>query len=184
MSIQHRRCDFPGCRRHAASGSLVCLPHRKTRTGRQWGASLRQVTRDASQSLENGEDSAVAEQFRRRLARGDYKDLFDAPLVRILAQAAEQDHLDDELGAVRFALARLLAEEADPRHLALGVARLVRTSVLTSRERRERHPKQPHPLTEAMTKILAELDAEEAAKEGLPPEPSFVPRTYRDDEAS
>jgi hypothetical protein len=35
-----------------------------------------------------------------------------------------------------------------------------------------------------MTKILAELDAEEQAKEGLVPEPSFTPFIYHEDEAS
>ncbi|MGI8644471.1 MAG: hypothetical protein ACR2LS_10190 [Thermomicrobiales bacterium] len=182
--LQPRPCNMPGCRRYAAQGSLVCLPHRKTRTGRQWNATIRRAARDASHGFDQGDDAEAAERFRHRLARGDYHDLFDAPLARILAQAAEHDHLDDELGAVRFALARLLAEETDPRHLALGVTRLVRTSVVTSRERREGRDKQPHPLTEAMTKVLAELDAEEQAVPSSPPDPTFASLAYREDEAS
>jgi hypothetical protein len=187
MNGQHpqpRHCVIANCSHYAATGSVVCWHHRKTRTGRKWDNIVRQAVQDAGSAIEDGDDSAAAESFRRRLTNGEYRELFDAPLSRILNQAAEQRTLDDEIGAIRFALARILAEETDPRHLALAVARLSRASVATSRERRESTPPPANPLTEAMTKILAELDAEDQAKEGLDPEPSFAPLPYREDEVS
>lgn len=164
MNGQHsqpRHCAIGNCPRYAAHGSVVCWPHRKTRTGRKWDSIVRQAIHDAGHVAEAGDDAAVAETFRRRLANGEYRDLFDSPLARILNQAAEQRNLDDEIGAIRFALARILAEETDPRHLALAVARLSRASVATSRERRESTPPQVHPLTDAMAKVLKEIEEEE-----------------------
>jgi hypothetical protein len=155
----------PNCPRYAASGSVVCWSHRKTRTGRRWDSTVRQAVHDAGQAIDQGDESEAAEKFRRRLARGEYRDLFDAPLSRILGQAAERHDLDDELGAVRYALARLLAEEPDPSRLALGVARLTHAAVATSRERREFQQTQADGLTEAMPPILAELDQQDDASQ-------------------
>ena len=153
----HRQCVIPACTRHAHPGSLVCRPHRRTRAAREWHPTIRQAAADADHALTAGEASAAAHHFRRRVAHGEYGELFDPALGRILAQAAAQAGLNDELGAVRFTLARLLAEERDPSQMALGVARLVRAAVAVSRERRELHQQQPHPLTAAMSTVLAEL---------------------------
>lgn len=50
---------------------------------------------------------------------------------------------------------------------------------------REARQEQPHPLTEAMTRVLAELDAEEDAGKDLPPDaPGLISLAYRDTEAS
>lgn len=157
-----RQCVVPACGRRAASGSTVCWPHRKSPTGRDWDTAIRQAASDGSDAVAGGPDSAAAEQFRRRIALGQYRELFDVSVIQILAQAAASHDLDDEIGALRFTLARLIAEEQDPMHLALGVARVVRASVATSRERRELAQAKPDGLTEAMTRVLAELEAEEA----------------------
>ncbi|HEV2107018.1 MAG TPA: hypothetical protein VGR16_02005, partial [Thermomicrobiales bacterium] len=106
------------------------------------------------------------------------QDLFDTALARIIAQAAAQQGLDDEIGAVRYALARLLAEERDASRLALGVARLTRAAVAASCERRESRQEQPDPLTEAMSRILADLDAEKDTAEQGPESTSLVPLRY------
>lgn len=157
-----RQCVVPACRRRAASGSTVCWPHRKSPTGRDWDTAIRQAASDGSEAVADGPGSAAAEQFRRRIALGQYRELFDVSIVQILAQAAESHDLDDETGALRFSLARLIAEEQDPTRLALGVARVVRASVATSRERRELAQAKPNGLTEAMTRILAELETDQA----------------------
>lgn len=146
------------CTRRTLAGSTVCGPHRKTSAARAWDATVRQAAQDADAAIAHGAESDAAHRFRRRVARGEYRDLFDDALARILAQAAARQDVDDEIGAVRYALARLLAEEQDPSRLALGVTRLTRAAVATSRERRESKQDQPDGLTEAMTRILADLD--------------------------
>ncbi|HEV2128772.1 MAG TPA: hypothetical protein VGR22_09150 [Thermomicrobiales bacterium] len=125
----------------------------------------------------------MAERFRRRIAHGQYRELFDVSLARILAQAAERRDLDDEVGAVRFALARLIAEEPNPTRLALAVARLTHAAVATSRERRECSQGQPDGLTEAMVRILAELDEKEK-EAGAKATQAFQPLTYNGRESS
>ncbi|HEV2109045.1 MAG TPA: hypothetical protein VGR16_12345, partial [Thermomicrobiales bacterium] len=118
MSAQ-RQCAIPACTRHARAASLGCRPHRRSRAAREWNAIVRQAAGDAEQALAGEADSEAAHEFRRRVAHGEYQDLFDTALARIIAQAAAQQGLDDEIGAVRYALARLLAEERDASRLAL-----------------------------------------------------------------
>lgn len=172
-----RHCIVPACRRFAATGSTVCWPHRKSPTGRDWDTAIRQAARDSSEAASEGNESSAAERFRRRIAQGQYRQLFDVSLARILAQAAEHRDLDDEVGAVRFALARLIAEEPNPARLALGVARLTHAAVATSRERRECAQGQPDGLTEAMVRILAELGEKEKEAEAEATH-EFQPLTY------
>lgn len=176
--VPERTCLIPGCTRRTRSGSLTCRPHRRTSAARDWNATVRRATEDVDHAVEDGVDSEAAHEFRRRVAHGEYETLFDTALARIISQAAAQKGLDDEIGAVRYALARLLSEEQDPRQLALGVARLTRASVAASRERRESRQEEPNPLTEAMTRILAELDAEEQVATPEEEPSNLVPLHY------
>jgi hypothetical protein len=109
--------------------------------------------------MEREERRRVAEVFRRRVARGEYGGLFDEPVRRILAQAAEEKALDQELGALRFMMARLLMEDGDPVRQALGIsrvataaARIVKTGASIEEPR--------DTLQEWITEHLRELDQE------------------------
>jgi len=146
-----RKCVLDPCGRHARPGSLVCWHHRRHHDARAVAVAVRRATEDAERSLAgdygdhrdddepgcNHDPDAAAERFRRLLATGRYGDLFDAPLASVLDQAAQARHLDHETGALRYALARTLAEETDPARLVLAVTRLTRAVIATSRERRE-----------------------------------------------
>ncbi len=79
MGQQHRRCVVPACRRYAATGSTVCWPHRKSPADRDWDTAIRQAVHDSSEAASEGNDSAAAERFRRRIAHGQYRELFDLP---------------------------------------------------------------------------------------------------------
>jgi hypothetical protein len=59
--------------------------------------------------------------------------LFPPPLGEVLAQAAAERPLVDEIGALRVTLARLLAEEEDPSKLAAGVARIAGVAIQAAR---------------------------------------------------
>lgn len=80
---------------------------------------------------EHAEDPRLElrEQFRERVRQGDYDALLDAPLRNLLRDGAAIRGVEEELGAIRFALAKLLAEELDASKLAAGVARLTSAAV-------------------------------------------------------
>jgi hypothetical protein len=76
----------------------------------------------------------------------------------VIAQAAAERSLADEIGALRVVLARLLLEEDDLAKLVPGVARLTSVTVQAARAQRAIVGEQADGLTEAIAQILAELD--------------------------
>lgn len=106
------------------------------------------------------ERRAALEELRRRLAEGDYRTLYERRLGEVIAQAAALGGLADEIGALRFVLARLLAEEDDVSKLATGVARVTAVAVNAARTQRAISGDAAEGLTAALTQILIELDGE------------------------
>lgn len=98
--------------------------------------------------------------FRRRVERGAYDGLFDGAVRAILRQGAAIGGVEDELGAIRYALAKLLAEEPDANRLAAGVARLCTAAVQVLRQAQRVPDTGGHALDEVMRQILAEIAAE------------------------
>jgi hypothetical protein len=168
----------PGCGRFVQSGQATCADHRESAAGRDATVALRRMAaavasgdgrtdrrRDGETDgrvggqVEREERRRVelAEGFRRRLERGDYRALLDERLREVMAQAAEQRGLAEEVGALRFAMARLLAEEEDPGALALGISRLATASARLARTQRELN-QEPELLTDAISQILRDLD--------------------------
>ena len=62
--------------------------------------------------------------FARRVKRGDFAKLLDAATSKVLTQAATDRSYQLELGALRFAIARTISEEADAHKMSLAIARL------------------------------------------------------------
>ena len=62
--------------------------------------------------------------------------MFDEPVRQILSEAAQAKGLADEIGALRFALARLVGQEEDPTKLALGVSRVANATVRAMKAQR------------------------------------------------
>ena len=67
--------------------------------------------------------------IRQAMAGGDYDGLLAPGLWRLFDAAAGATGFGREIGALRFAMARLLAEEEDPRHLATQLARVTTTII-------------------------------------------------------
>ncbi|MBA2278241.1 MAG: hypothetical protein H0W06_10815 [Chloroflexia bacterium] len=99
-----------------------------------------------------------AKRFRERLEEGNYRALFDASLARVIAEAAAERGLVEEIGALRLVLARLLVEEDDLSKLAANVARVASVAVQAARAQRAMSGEVAQGLTEALTRILIELD--------------------------
>ena len=96
--------------------------------------------------------------FRERLEAGDYRELFGGRLGEVMAQAAEEAGVADELGALRIVLARLMEEEDDLVVLAGLVARVASVSIQAARLQRAISGQLAESLTDAVTTILADLE--------------------------
>ena len=132
-----RRCLATGCERRVRSGHALCLDHERGAFGRELEAAVGRMARrvGAAFAAADGDEGSGAErraaaEFGRRLARGEYGGLFDGRLREVMAQAAAERGLAEEIGALRVVLARLLATEGeDPRRVAHAVARVAGTTV-------------------------------------------------------
>ena len=96
-------------------------------------------------------------EFRARLARGEYRALFEPPLGEVLTQAAAEQGLADEIGALRVAMARLLAEEEDASKMAVGVARLAGVAIQAVKARQAIEEGTSGELTAALSRMLDEV---------------------------
>ena len=105
-----------------------------------------------------GRRRAAKAAFRARLESGDYRELFGGGLGEVMAQAAEQADVSDELGALRIVMARLMEEEDDLVVLAGLVARVASVSIQAARIQRAITGQLAESLTDAVTTILADLD--------------------------
>ncbi len=110
--------------------------------------------------LEKPADSRVElrDRFQERVESGRYADLLDERVRRVLREGAAIPGLDEELGAIRFALAKLLAEELDASKLAAGVARLTSAAVQAMKLDRARGDAAETSLAELIEEILVDLD--------------------------
>jgi hypothetical protein len=96
--------------------------------------------------------------FQRRVDRGRYDELL-SPQIRALLQAgATIRGLDEELGAIRFALAKLIAEEQDASKLAAGIARLTSASVQAMKLGQLLGDASDASLADLFNEILSEID--------------------------
>ena len=108
-----------------------------------------------------GRRRAAKAAFRARLESGDYRELFGGRLGEVMAQAAEEASVADELGALRIVIARLMEEEDDLEVLAGLVARVASVSIQAARIQRAITGQLAESLTDAVTTILADLDGSE-----------------------
>jgi hypothetical protein len=141
------RCAATGCGRFAGRGETFCRRHRE-----EDEASGR-----APPGVEVGGDGGRAADFRERLAGGDYRALLGPGVWSAIAQAGAAADLRGEIGLLRVVLARLLLEEDDPARLAQGTARVAGALVQAARAQHALSGDSADGLTDAVTRILAEL---------------------------
>lgn len=111
--------------------------------------------------------TVIQERLRRAIAAGDYDRLLDPAFWRLLDSAAGTTSFDREIGALRFAMVRLLAEEEDPRHLATQLARVTATIVRTAQAQRHTTQNEVDPVRAALLTGLDDLDGDGDALAGL-----------------
>lgn len=97
-----QRCMAPGCGRFVRAGAGYCT--------RQDGVS--------EQRPKASDADAAHARFLERLEQGRYEGLFDTQIREVMIQAAtamREQGLSEEIGALRYVLARLLNEEKGER---------------------------------------------------------------------
>jgi hypothetical protein len=155
-------CKAPGCTTVTRARDGYCPLHAPPGRGRRSTAldAEREEDLAAQAECEAAERRQVAAAaFRQRLAAGDYRGLFGEHLGALMAQAAADGGVKDELAVLRIVMARLLTEEDDPVTLAKAVARVASVSIQAARAQRAINGQQAEGLTDALTTLLAELEA-------------------------
>lgn len=132
-----------GCGRFVGPGRTRCAEHGEE----EWPTETEPTERPG-------------EAFRRRLAEGEYRALFDPAVAEVIAQAGRERDLADVIGMLRLALARLVTEEQDAAKLAGGVARVSGVLVQAARAQRALVGDESDELQRALTRALIELDGE------------------------
>lgn len=97
--------------------------------------------------------------FAKRMENGQFRELFSSNLRSIFDQAVEQlveSGLHEEVGSLRYVLARLMNEEQDLTRLANNVARVVSVSIRTVQMHNQITGKSTKDLIAAMIEILRE----------------------------
>jgi hypothetical protein len=105
--------------------------------------------------------SELRERFQERMAHGRYDDLFAASLRMVLREGAAVRGVDIELGAIRFTIAKLLAEEPDAGKLAVSIARLTTAAVQLIKLGQTLGDAADASLAALLEEILIELDEED-----------------------
>lgn len=127
-----RACQRAGCRAWAMRSGDFCRSHQS-------------VLDRAVDRQTDGTDELVSRRIASILLRAGVPDQDRAP------------PLDDEIGALRLVLARVLESEEDPRQLATSIPRIVDAMVRATRVQRQVQGDQAEGLTEALTQVLLEL---------------------------
>ena len=175
------RCVADGCERLVRPGRALCPDHERGAYGGEVEAAVGRLARrvsaeftaSASRPFGKGDDESDRERqrraavdFGRRLERGDDGGLFEGRLRAVLAQAATERGLAEEIGALRVTLARLLTTEGeDPLRVAHAVARVAGVTVRAVGAQRALEGATGGELAAALMQTLAELDAERAVGE-------------------
>ncbi len=98
--------------------------------------------------------------FQDRVASGRYDALVHTPLRMVLREGAAIYGVAEELGAIRFALAKLLVEEQDASKLAAGVARLTSAAVQAMKLGQSISDETDESLADLLNQILIDLEKE------------------------
>ena len=102
-------------------------------------------------------EGRAAGEFWRKVQRGEFTALLEEPLQRVVAEAAEEQGLDLEIGGLRVLLVRRLAEDVAKQ--ALGASRVVQALTQAVRARAAMQAMGPNPWDRSLQEVLAELAA-------------------------
>lgn len=130
--------------------------------GRRYCVSHRADEHSLSQPAEPAADERQlrSEAFARAARNGNYEQLVDQTVRRVIEAAGVDRSLEDEIGALRVVLQRVIAVDAlhgDPRETAATVARLADSIVRAVRAQRSLSGDLANDLVSALTTVLIDM---------------------------
>jgi hypothetical protein len=140
-----RHCARPGCRAWAMRGAKYCYAHRTL-----------------DQTLDESIDGRKvrSSDFARAVRSGRADHLIEQAVQQVIRQAGESGSLQQEIGALRIVLNRVIAMDAlegDPAKTAATVARLVDSLVRAVKMQRALEGDLADDLAGALTTVLIEM---------------------------
>lgn len=149
------RCSVTGCINFARRGFDTCTDHRHIeQDGIEPPLFARLIERA------DGERERRRELFKQRLESGTFRDLFGAEVATLIEDAAKVEGLDTELGALRYAEARVMVEVEDPIEQGRALASIARAIVHVQRGQKVVSGELAGALGEAIAEILGVLDGD------------------------
>lgn len=139
-----RRCAATSCGRFVGRDDERCPTHRRERA----------ATSDTGNLVAVAERSGPTPDPKPTVMGPGRR----GPAAIALPTDIEAD-LAGEIGALRVAMARLLAEESDPGRLALGVARVAAATIQAVRAQRALAADPRQTVASTVVRLLSELDA-------------------------
>ncbi|CAN5885697.1 hypothetical protein BH24BAC1_BH24BAC1_26110 [soil metagenome] len=150
---------------------MVCADHEQTGLGKAMAQQVSKLEREV-RSLVNATNpegrAGAAKRFRQRVERGDFALLFADRMEALLTD--DKRGFEDEQGALRVAMMRLLLEENDPAKLAMALSAVTNAQVRAARAQEQLGsvPRSREALQASVTKVEAatrRLTPEEAREE-------------------
>ena len=150
-----KRCAREGCRAWAMRGQESCRVHTVGTTGTRGVAGA--GTGVANEA--DAERERRAAEFQRRLEQGDYRDLLERTLAKLVEQAGRDGALTEEIGALRVVMKTLLNTDlkAHAEELSVSIPRIVNATVRALKAQRAISGQTAGDLTEALTRVLLEM---------------------------
>jgi len=143
-----KKCARSGCRAWAMRGASYCSAHRSMELARVGGE-------------EGFEDRrARSEEFAKAVRDGQADRLIEQAVQHVISQAGEDGSLQNEIGALRIVLNRVIVMDAldgDPAKTAATVARLVDSLVRAVKMQRALKGDLTDDLADALTTVLIEM---------------------------
>jgi hypothetical protein len=109
---------------------LVCPDHEQTGYGKSMAQQVSKLEREVRTLVEATNPEArdgAAKRFRQKVERGDFALLFADRMEALFTE--DKRGFEDELGALRVAMMRLLLEESDPAKLAMALSAVTNAQV-------------------------------------------------------
>lgn len=152
-----RRCERPGCRAWAMRGGRFCWAHRHDTVGLRVGDDGTEVGEAAAEPSARALRSA---RFAEAARAGRREELVERAVAAVLAAIGGELSLEQEIGALRLMLQRVIAMDAldgDPRDIAPTITRLVDGIVRAVRAQRAVSGELADDLSAALTTVLIEM---------------------------
>jgi hypothetical protein len=135
---------------------MVCHDHEMTGLGKSMAQQVSKLEREVRSLIEATNTEAregAAKRFRQKVERGDFALLFADRMEALLSE--DKRGFQDELGALRVSMMRLLLEENDPTKLAMALSAVTNAQVRAAKAQEQLGdgPRSQEALRKAVTKV-------------------------------